>query len=149
MKTGKEEIQIPQPGLVALDYSPADSFLITCEKYNGKLNPHINLNVWDAKNGKNLTGFEWKANAKESIKTFKWMPNESKCARLAPAVSVKEANSIEIYENGNFSKASKVINARFPIKAAKKGDPPTFVNGKFNGMAFCPLNPNVPVEQSP
>lgn len=123
-----------QPGLEALDYSPADSFVITCEKYNQQLQPHLNLTVWDSQTGKSLTAFEWKKTAKDSIKSFKFFPDESKCARLVPVDSSKDANRIEIYQNGNFSKPHKLIHARFPIKAAKKGDPPTFVNGKFDGM---------------
>jgi len=30
--------------------------------------------------------------------------------------------------------------ARFPRKGQNKKDPPTFVNGKFDGFSLCPLN---------
>ena len=34
MKLGKETLQIATNGIAALAYSPADSYIIICEKYN-------------------------------------------------------------------------------------------------------------------
>jgi hypothetical protein len=34
MVTGKERLQIVKPGIGAMEYSPRDTYLITCEKYS-------------------------------------------------------------------------------------------------------------------
>lgn len=62
-------------------------------------------------------------------------------------MNVKEPNFIEVYKSCEFDKApTLVIHAKFPIKPAKKSDPVTFMDGKFDGMDLCPLDPNVAPE---
>lgn len=67
------------------------------------------------------------------------MKDESYCLRLVPmSQNAKEPNSIEVYTNGDFSAPKMVINAKFPIKPAKKSnDPITFQNGRFDGLDLC------------
>ena len=79
------------------------------------------------------------------------MPDESYCLRLVPmSQNAKEPNSIEIYTGGDFSQPKMVIQAKFPIKQAKKSSEPlTFHNGKFDGLDLCPLNPAVASDKSP
>jgi len=79
------------------------------------------------------------------------MQDESYCLRLVPqSGNAKEPNSIEVYTNGDFSQPKMVINAKFPIKPAKKSnDPIKFQNGRFDGLDLCPLNPAVAADKSP
>jgi hypothetical protein len=49
MQVGKETLQIASQGIAALAYSPADSYLIICEKYNiSKPGGHQNLQILNA-----------------------------------------------------------------------------------------------------
>ena len=57
MKTGKERLQIVKTGVNAIEFSPKDTYFITCEKYQQGSN---NLFIWDSQTGKELAGFEWR-----------------------------------------------------------------------------------------
>lgn len=145
----QESLMICTPDIVALEYSPADSFVITCEKFNPNIQSgHKNLAIINAATGTVLKEFEWRKTAKESLKSIKFTPDEKFCFRLVPSLTSKDVNLIEIYKDGDFSKF-QTIAAKFAKKAEKKGDPPIFVDGKFDGFEICPLNPIVPAEKSP
>lgn len=108
------------------------------------------MHVINAKTGKVEAQWEWRKTPKEGPRSLKFLNDESYCMRLVPqAGNAKDPNSIEVYANGNFSAPKMVIQARFPVKPAKKSDAVTFVNGRFDGLDLCPLNPAVPAEQSP
>jgi len=68
---------------------------------------------------------------------------------MVPPEAPKEPNSIEIYRDHNFAEPAIRIVARFPTKGTKKKDPPSFINGKFDGFELCPLNPAVSPADSP
>ena len=60
MTKGKETLQIATFGVEALGYSPADSYLITCEQFVQNAGVNKNLSMWCAKTGKTLAQFEWR-----------------------------------------------------------------------------------------
>ena len=68
---------------------------------------------------------------------------------MAPASSPSLPNSIEIYRGCDFTQPATVIEAKFPRKGKGKKDPPIIVNGRFDGLELCPLNPAVRPDQSP
>ena len=114
MSLGQETLCIANPGVESLMYSPADSYIITCEKFNPNKAANNNLSIWCAKTGKTLTQFEWKKSPKESLKNIIFTPDESLCLRLVPHIqSSKEPNFIEIYKDGDFSAPAIQIKARF------------------------------------
>ena len=85
------------------------------------------------------------------MRSVRFSADEKYCLRLVPQVSQKEVNSIEIYKDCNFETPHALIAARFATKslqAQKKGVPPTMVDGRFDGLDLCPLNPLNP-EKSP
>lgn len=104
MSQGKETLFIAISGVEALKYSPADSYIITCEQYVPNVGTNKNLSIWCAKTGKTLAQFEWKKSPSESMKSIIFTPDEKLCLRLVPyRDSQKEPNQIEIYKDGNFS----------------------------------------------
>ena len=80
MNTGKERLQIVKPGVSTLEFSPRDTYLITCEKYQ---QGEKNLILWNAQTGKELQAYEWKKTSKEGPKSIKFMKDEKFMARLA------------------------------------------------------------------
>ena len=147
MSLGKETLFIAINGVEALKYSPADSYIITCEQYVQNVGTNKNLSIWCAKTGKTLAQFEWKKSPQESMKSIIFTPDEKLCLRLVPYLgSQKGPNQIEIYADGKFDEPKICIKARFQQKAPVKGDPPIMVNSKFDGFELCPLNPQVPAE---
>jgi len=71
-----------------LEYSPLDTYLITCEKYNiGEKN----LLLWSSLSGKEVCGFDFRKGSKEGPKSIKFTKNETFCARIAGK------NTIDIY----------------------------------------------------
>ena len=84
MSLGKETLQIITNGVEALKYSPADSYIITCEQYNPNTGINKNLSLWCAKTGKTLAQFEWKKSPQESMKSIIFTPDEKLCLRLVP-----------------------------------------------------------------
>jgi uncharacterized protein with WD repeat len=127
-----------RPGVNSLGFSPRDSYVITCEKYQ---QGDKNLIIWDSKTGKELVEFEWKKASKEGPKSIKFSPDERFCARQV------SKTQIEIYENGIFSEPKCRINAN--AETLTKGKKSQQVNeeekkGKpkywFDGFDFIPAS---------
>jgi len=129
---------------VALAWSPCDTFLVGCEKWQMK-NCQPNLHVIHAVSGEIVAKWEWKDTPKYGPKSVRFMDDESYCFRLLPQQGQEiEPNSIDVYKNCDFSEVTLSIAARFPVKSSKKSDPLKFVNGKFDGLDLCPRNPANP-----
>lgn len=140
-KTGMTKNMLDNPNYVAMEFSPCDTFLIACEKFNPN-KPSENLHVINVNTGEIVVTFEWRKTPKDGPKSLKFMQDESYCFRLvAQQGQTKEPNSIEVYKDCDFSTIQLNIIARFPVKPAKKSDPVTFVPGKFDGLDMCPRNP--------
>lgn len=91
----KQECQfIPRKGVIALEWSPKETFVISCEKFKEGTN---NLKIWDVKEGKLVLECEWKNTAKDGPKSIKFDENERFCVRQIGK------NIIEVFENGDFS----------------------------------------------
>lgn len=148
MESKQETLFISQENIDSLRYSPCDNFLITCEKFNQNNPDNTNLRIMDANTGTTVAQFIWRKPAKEGMKTLMWAPDESICLRMAPPDGPNQPNHVEVYRDNDFTQPAAQIYARFPRKGVNKKDPPTFVNGKFDGFALCPLNPASP-QQSP
>jgi uncharacterized protein with WD repeat len=110
MTTAKEKLQIVKSGVSAIDYSPKDTYLITCERYQ---QGEKNLVLWNSASGKEEGAFEWRKSSKEGPKSIKFTKDEKYCARLA------SKKSITVYENGNFSEPKFKITAG-PAKPPSK-----------------------------
>ena len=78
IESKKEVLHIPKKGVIALDWSPLENFVISCEKYK---EGQKNLSVWDAKTGNLVLDFEWKNTAKDGPNSVKFDPEEKYCAR--------------------------------------------------------------------
>ena len=137
------------PNIDAFKYSPADNYMVTCEKYNANTPDYQNLSIIDISKGSKVAQFVWRKPAKEGLRTLMWSPDESICLRMAPPEGPGQPNLVEVYRNNDFSAPAHTILARFPVKGKNKKDPPAFVNGKFDGFALCPLNSAVSPEESP
>jgi hypothetical protein len=78
MDSKKEKLFISRKGVVALQWSPKETFIITSEK----LKPNEkNLKVWCAKSGDLIIDFEWKNTAKDGAKSLKFDDEEKFCSR--------------------------------------------------------------------
>jgi uncharacterized protein with WD repeat len=73
----------------------------------------MNLQVLNSSTGKTLAKFEWKKNPKDGVRSIKFTNDEKYCARLVPQLAQGQINSIEIFENADFSKPTKVIKSVF------------------------------------
>ena len=145
----QESLFINAPNIDALNYSSADNFVVACEKFNPNFADNKNLRIIDTKTGRSVAEFVWRMSAKEGLRTIKWSPDESFCFRMVPPAGQNQPNSIEVYRNREFSAPANVIHAKFPKKGKNKKDPPIVINGRFDGLELCPLNPAVSPEQSP
>jgi len=94
VETKQERLTIERKGIIALEWTPRETYVISCEKQKPN---EKNLRVWDAKTGEQVLQFEWKNTAKEGPKSIKFDDEEKFCARQVGK------NLIEIYEGGNFN----------------------------------------------
>lgn len=69
VESKQERLKIEKKGIIAIEWSPNESYLISCEKQKENTK---NLNVWDAKTGKLVIDFEWKNTAKDGPKSVKF-----------------------------------------------------------------------------
>jgi uncharacterized protein with WD repeat len=102
MTTGKERLLIVKSEVTALAYSPRDTYLITCEKYQ---QGEKNLLVWNSITGKEVGAFEWRKTSKEGPKSMKFSKDEKYCARLA------SMRTVEVFCDGEFGQAKYKIVA--------------------------------------
>jgi len=78
VESKKRRLFIERRGIIALEWSPRENFVISCEKQKEGLK---NLNVWDANTGQLVIDFEWKNTAKEGPRSVKFDSDEKFCAR--------------------------------------------------------------------
>jgi len=77
--SSKQEIMtMERRGIIALEWSPRGSFVMSCTKCKEGSN---NLNLWHAQTGKLLYECEWKNSAKEGPQSIKFDSEERFCAR--------------------------------------------------------------------
>jgi uncharacterized protein with WD repeat len=93
VETKQELLKIEKKGIIALEWSPLSSFVISCIKHKEGQN---NLELWDSKTGSLVYSCEWKNFAKDGPKSIKFDSQEKFCARQIGK------SIIEVYENGNF-----------------------------------------------
>lgn len=93
IETKQESQFIQRKGIIALEWSPLETYVISCEKFKEGIN---NLNVWDIASGKLVLQGEWKNTAKDGPKSIKFDENERFCVRQVGK------NILEVFENGNF-----------------------------------------------
>jgi len=103
MDTCQETLFLAQENIDSFKYSPADTFVVCCEKYNLHNPDNTNLRIIDAQSGRTAAQFVWRKPAKEALKTLIWSPDESVCLRMAPPEAPNQPNTIEVYRNNNFS----------------------------------------------
>lgn len=130
----KQELRIiEKKGIIALEWSPKGTFLITCTKFKEGSN---NLEVWSAETGGKIFECEWKISAKEGPKSLKFDENERFCARQVGK------NIIEVFENGNFEEPKLQIRSKLPPLPKLNGEAQEDTrvdNSKFDGFIFCPI----------
>lgn len=78
IETKKERLTIERKGIIALEWTPKETYVISCEKQKPN---EKNLRVWDSKTGEQVLAFEWKNTAKEGPKSIKFDEEEKFCAR--------------------------------------------------------------------
>jgi hypothetical protein len=135
METKKERCTIERKGIIALEWTPRETYLISCEKQK---KDEKNLRVWDAKTGALVSEYEWKNTAKDGPKSIKFDEEEKFCARQVGK------NLIEIYEGGNFSETKFQIVSKLPPLPKIDGqiqEDTRVDNSKFDGCLFCPMPP--------
>lgn len=103
MESKQEQLFVAQENIDSLRYSPADNFVVTCEKFNVNTPDYPNLKIMDAASGNSLAQFIWRKPAKEGQKTLMWSPDESILLRMVPPAANNEPNCVEIYRNNDFS----------------------------------------------
>jgi uncharacterized protein with WD repeat len=94
-ESGKESRFIIRRGVNCIDFSPRDTYLITCQKF---VEGEKNLVLWDIKSGTEAIEFPWKKSSKEGPKSVKFSKDENYCARIA------SKTTIEIYKDHDFQK---------------------------------------------
>jgi WD40 repeat protein len=110
----KQELRIiEKKGIIAMEWSPKGSYVITCTKFKEGGN---NLEVWSAETGNKIFECEWKISAKEGPKSIKFDENEKFCARQIGK------NIIEVYENGNFAEPKLQIKSKLPPMPKLNGE---------------------------
>jgi uncharacterized protein with WD repeat len=94
----QESHLLVQLDIVALEYSPCDSYVVCCEKWNHQ-SPQENLFIICTRTGKVVARFNWQKSPKESMKSIRFSQDERYCIRLVPipGSNSKEPNSIEVY----------------------------------------------------
>jgi uncharacterized protein with WD repeat len=74
------------------------------------------LTIWNSLSGKEVGAYEFRKTSKEGPKSIKFTKNESFFARLA------SKNSIEVFEEGNFSAHKYKIVAGPHLSGNKKNE---------------------------
>lgn len=137
MESKTERIFIERRGIIALEWSPKERYLISCEKQKEGLK---NLNVWDANTGAHVIDFEWKNTAKDGPNSIKFDADEKFCARQVTK------NVIEVFDSTNFKEPKMQIKAKLPPLPKLNGEPQIdnrVDNSKFDGFLFCPIPADV------
>lgn len=102
----QERLFIKRKGVIALQWSPKESYVISCEKQ--RKDGEQNLCVWNAADGKLVIAFAWNNTAKDGPKSIKFDDDEKFCARQVGK------NVIEVYEAGNFTETKMEIRSKLP-----------------------------------
>lgn len=130
---------VSRPGIVGTEWSPKETYLITCEKMNLKEEfngTNGNLNLWNATTGEHVKSFEFRNTPKDLPKTIGFDVEEKFCARQI------NKNIIEIYEGNNLKEQKFSIKSKLPPLPKVDGQPQVdnrVDNSKFDGFLFCPM----------
>lgn len=89
----KERLFIEKKGIISMEWSPLDTFVVTCEKLKQN---EKNLQIWNAATGELVQDFEYRNAPKLGAKSIKFDVDEKFSARQIGN------NMIEIYESSNF-----------------------------------------------
>eukprot|EP00349_Pseudokeronopsis_sp_Brazil_P000054 CAMPEP_0202956514 /NCGR_PEP_ID=MMETSP1396-20130829/1022_1 /ASSEMBLY_ACC=CAM_ASM_000872 /TAXON_ID= /ORGANISM="Pseudokeronopsis sp., Strain Brazil" /LENGTH=159 /DNA_ID=CAMNT_0049673573 /DNA_START=172 /DNA_END=648 /DNA_ORIENTATION=- len=121
-RTGQETLQLVMAGVSSVEFSPQDTYLLSCEKFvGGAAGGKRNLLVWSSFSGKEVAGFEFKKASREGARSIRFTNSEHFCARQAAP------HSIEIFslKGSGFEQASCRIEASLELfygnKAAEHG----------------------------
>lgn len=77
--TKQERLFIERKGIIALEWSPKETYVTSCEKQ--RKDGDNNLCVWNATDGTLVISFEWKNTAKDGPKSVRFDDDEKFCAR--------------------------------------------------------------------
>ena len=104
MESKQEQLFVAQANIDSLRYSPADNFVVTCEKFNVNTPDYPNLKIMDATTGSTLAQFIWRKPAKEGQKTLMWSPTRASSSawRLQPpttSLTASKSTAITISRN--------------------------------------------------
>ena len=82
-QTGLQTIMLANPGYVAIEWSPAETYVVAVEKFNNQT-PTNNLHVIKVATGEIIQEFEWRKTPKLGPLSFHFLKDESYCMRLVP-----------------------------------------------------------------
>jgi len=101
---------VSRPGIVGTQWSPKETYLITCEKMLQEefKETNGNLNIWNATTGEQVKSFEFRNTPKDLPKTIAFDAEEKFCARKI------NKNVIEIYEGNNLKEQKFSIKSKMP-----------------------------------
>jgi uncharacterized protein with WD repeat len=90
---------------MAIEYSPRDTYLMSCERY---IQGEKNLVVWDTHSGKEVAGFPWNKASKEGPKSLKFTSDERFCARITSPTTI---SIYDLTQNNGFATAKHKLVA--------------------------------------
>ncbi len=151
--TGKMEHMIAKHNgtcnsISTIEYSPRDTYLITCEKH---VQGENNLIVWNSQTGKEVAGFPFKKGSKEGPKSIKFAVDEKYCARLTSKTGI-DIYDLSSKDDSAFEKPKYklVANATLIGRPCKKEASGYYKEEyKFDGFDFVPVNPEIPAQFAP
>lgn len=86
---------IEKAGVASIEWSPQESYLITCAKDPTKSVQSQNLSIWDVQSGTQVNCFDWRNQAQDGAASIKFDDEQKFCARQVAA------NAIDVYDASN------------------------------------------------
>jgi WD40 repeat protein len=151
--TGKVEHMIAKHNgtcnsISTIEYSPRDTYLITCEKH---VQGENNLIVWNSQTGKEVAGFAFKKGSKEGPKSIKFTADERYCARLTSKTGI-DIFDLASKDDSAFEKPKFKLQANVQLLgrlSKKEASGYLKEEYKFDGFDFVPVNPDIPAQFAP